>query len=825
MKFAHVAVSAAILLGLFAWIWSLGMKDDTQAREQSLRALDAFAIAESELHQDVLRARAGMLRNYDFLVSEDRAMRAALEHIPEHGRLAALVDQEGELVERFKSRNALLQNSLVYFELFSAQLVSRPGPLAQRVSGLTGAMLQLTLNTSPGVLTNVDTHLADVATLGFPAEDATVTASLLAHARMLRQVLPATDALLKSLFVLSSAAEQGRIREWILQQQRAAETRARRAHYALIATSLLLLALLVQLGKQLRARALSLRRRAAMEHLIAGISTRFINSRPHETDTHIEQALAELAQFIAADRAYFVVNDSQARLYRWCTPDNPFPPGWPPEGAMALTRKVRLNSEGVIEIRETDPGRCPAAKEALAAAAITSWLCVPSKGGEQLESLLAFDFVGSRSSAQPRELGLLRMALDAICNAVERRDLEQERARLEANLQHARRMESIGALASGIAHNFNNIVGAILGFAESAQLQVAATDRVSGSLSEIRRAGERARDLVDQILTFGRRRAVRRARISVHEWIDEARSLLEATLPAHIRLMVRETAPGVMVSGELTCLQQVILNVCNNAAQAMDAPGTIDIQIATRELEPGRGTGLPGLAAGQYVVISISDPGRGMDEATLEQVFEPFFTTRAEGNGLGLALVREVILEHGGTVRILSTPGVGTRVDIWLPCSSSAQSAAEREFHDALDRGGGQAVLVLEANRERLLRDEEILAALGYEPVGFTGVAEAEAALLADPTRCEAVLFCARSQDSAAALAWVTALRKRAPQLPVVLATSAPADFAAPALAAAGITEIIHQPLNSAELAGALGRCITGVRRALVQQSGQLSAP
>jgi DNA-binding NtrC family response regulator len=127
-------------------------------------------------------------------------------------------------------------------------------------------------------------------------------------------------------------------------------------------------------------------------------------------------------------------------------------------------------------------------------------------------------------------------------------------------------------------------------------------------------------------------------------------------------------------------------------------------------------------------------------------------------------------------------------------------------------------VLVLEANRERLLRHEEILAALGYEPVGFTGVAEAAAALLADPTRCDAALFCARSQDSTAVLTWVTALRKLAPQLPVVLATSAPADFAAPALAEAGVTAIIGQPLNSAELAGALGRCVTQRRASLHAQ-------
>jgi signal transduction histidine kinase len=821
VKLAHIAVSAVILLGVFAWIWSHDMKDDMQTSERALRALDAFAIAESELHRDLLSARAGMLRNYDFLVHEDRSMRAALEQIPEHGRLAALVDQEGELVERFKSRNALLQNSLAYFQLFSTRLVTHQGPLAQGVSGLTSAMLQLTLDTSPGVVTNVDAHLAELSALSLPAQDATLTESLLAHARLLREVLPATDSLLKSLFSLPSASEQQRIREQILERQRIDQTRARRARYALIATSLLLLALLAQVAMQLRARAQSLRRRAAMEHLIAGISTRFISSRPHETDTLIEQALTELAHFIAADRAYFLVSDGQARLCKWCGPNNPFPPRWP-EAALALAREVRVNSEGVIEVHQAGEAHRPAVKDALAAAAVTTWLCVPNKGGEQVEILLAFDYVGSHPSAQPRELGLLRMALDAICNAVERHGLEQDRERLEANLQHARRMETIGALASGIAHNFNNIVGAILGFAETAQPQVPATNRVAASLSEIRRAGERARDLVDQILTFGRRRAVRRTQISVREWIDEARSLLEATLPPHVRLLVRESSPGVMVYGELTSLQQVILNVCNNAAQAMDTPGTVEIRIATRELESSGATEPCGLAAGRYVVVSVTDPGRGMDEATLERVFEPFFTTRAEGNGLGLALVREVISEHGGTVRIRSTPGAGTRVDIWLPCGES-QSSTESEFPEAVDRGGGEAVLVLEANRERLLRHEEILAALGYEPVGFTGVTEAEAALLADPTRCDVALICARSQDSTAVLTWVAALRKQASQLPIVLATSAPADFAAPALAEAGVTAVIGQPLNSAELAGALGRCLTHRRASLQSQELSLS--
>src|SRR4029077_18586183 len=124
-----------------------------------------------------------------------------------------------------------------------------------------------------------------------------------------------------------------------------------------------------------------------------------------------------------------------------------------------------------------------------------SWLCFRRKGINRVQGVLGFDAVRAEATTRPRELGLLSMAFDAIANAVEREFLEQDRKRLEANLQQARRMETIGALTSGIAHNFNNITGAILGYTETAQAQVGPHGRVAGSLSEIRRAGERARDL------------------------------------------------------------------------------------------------------------------------------------------------------------------------------------------------------------------------------------------------------------------------------------------------------------------------------------------
>jgi len=430
--------------------------------------------------------------------------------------------------------------------------------------------------------------------------------------------------------------------------------------------------------------------------------------------------------------------------------------------------------------------------------------------------VLGFDAVLTEALADTCENGLLSMAVDAIANAVEREFLEQDRERLEVNLEQARHMETIGALASGIAHNFNNITGAILGYAETAQAQVGPHGRVAGSLTEIRRAGERARDLVDQILTFGRRTALRRSCIRIEALVAETKSLLEASLGPRISLVVRTMSQQTIVSGEAAQLQQVILNVCNNAAQAMDAAGTIQVEIHAREI----GRALPmdhgDLVPGHYAVISIIDPGRGMDEALLERIFEPFFTTRPEGNGLGLALVREIVLDHGGAVNVQSAPGAGTRFDVWLPSLSRDEPLSKYETPGSVRRGSGETVLVLEADRERLLGHEEILAALGYEPVGFTNSREAAAACRGElrnnwggPPRFDAALLCSHLHGAGAALEHAAILREAAPALPMILAVASAREFGAPALAKAGILEVIRQPLGSAELAGALARCLS----------------
>jgi signal transduction histidine kinase/CheY-like chemotaxis protein len=608
---------------------------------------------------------------------------------------------------------------------------------------------------------------------------------------------------LKALIAEASTREQDVVHSLILERQLAARTSAGRYRMFLYATSLMLLGALVYFGLQLRARANALRRRAAFEHAIAGISTRFINSQHYEIATHVESALERLAKCIGADRAYFVVAAEPVQIYRWSREGAEFPQSWP-EHALNLAARFDRGEDGIIHIPKVRPS--DDAMNPLVDAGLQGWLCIPNTCGKRAEAILGFDALRVGALTQWAEFALFRMAFDAIANAVSRIVLEQEKERLQASLQQARRMETIGAFASGIAHNFNNIVGAILGYTEIADARVRSGGQQAASLAEIRRAGERARELVDRILSFGRRGEGRRERICIKALVAETKSLLAASLPSHIGITVSETTELTVVSAEPAQLQQVILNVCNNAAQAMDKPGVIEIQIAVREVTAALRVGHTGIGPGRFTIVSIADPGRGMDEATLERIFEPFFTTRPDGNGLGLATVREIVQEHDGAVEVQSALGAGTRFDIWLTSVLSNEPISVQHAAGIAGRGAGETVLVVETDRGRLLRHEEILAALGYEPVGFTEPHEAALAHALE-ARFDVALVCHQS-GATSALDFAMALHDIAPNLPIILAAPSARDLDAPMLADSGISEVVHYPLTSAELAGAMLRCL-----------------
>ncbi len=350
---------------------------------------------------------------------------------------------------------------------------------------------------------------------------------------------------------------------------------------------------------------------------------RFIDAEPQDIGAHVELALAQMAECVGADRAYFLVcgpaaqnaavlnatdlnvsaqnvsaPNSGSQMRTWCRDGLSFSSDWP-DRVLALMARFKPTVGGIIHVPKARRLPRREDREAFTAIGLQGWACVSTLNADGADVILGFDAVRQPCRiTRSGELGLLPPALETIANAVRRQFLEHERGRLETRLQQARRMETVGALASGIAHNFNNIVGAILGYAEMAEAHIASDSRPARNLDEIRRAADRARDLVDQLLAFGRQRDIRRVPMSVDALVDEAQSLLRASLPPTIELTIGEVPDTAIVSGEPGQLQQVLLNLCNNAAQAMDGEGRIaietDMHVITRKRSLTPRGALPG---------------------------------------------------------------------------------------------------------------------------------------------------------------------------------------------------------------------------------------
>ena len=437
------------------------------------------------------------------------------------------------------------------------------------------------------------------------------------------------------------------------------------------------------------------------------------------------------------------------------------------------------------------------------AVGVRSWTCVSLIRSGRVRGIVGFDKFQPASSIM-LPLPVVRLARDVVANAIEREFLERDRSRLTTRLERARRMQMIGSLASGIAHNFNNIIGAILGYSEMIEPQLTPGSRPAQHIDEIRRAAERGRDLIDNILTFGRRRDARVRPVRVLLLFEEAASLLRASLPPNIELIIEDVPVDVAVSGEPAQLQQVILNLCTNAAQAIEGSGCIRVTAEHKHVTALLLLSHGELNPGHYVRLSVSDTGRGFDERVSRRLFEPFFTTRLAGTGLGLATAREIVSDHDGAMNVESKPEHGSRFEAWLPAATPDVTVAAGP--QVLALGRGETVLVVESEHERLLREEELLAALGYEPVGFELPADAFAACRSAPDRFD-IIVVSHASLSSGGLDLARAFHELAPEQPILLATAPMIDVSFDVLAKAGISEVLRRPLASTELAAALARC------------------
>jgi PAS domain S-box-containing protein len=300
-----------------------------------------------------------------------------------------------------------------------------------------------------------------------------------------------------------------------------------------------------------------------------------------------------------------------------------------------------------------------------------------------------------------------------------RKRAAEELDRLEAQLRHAQKMETVGTLAGGIAHDFNNILTPIIGYVELALGEPLPAD-TTADLGQVLAAATRAKDLARQILMFSRRGEMVFSTIDVGPIVKEALKLLRASLPATIEI-ASSIAPDVApVVGDPTQLHQVLMNLCTNAYHAMrDHGGVLDVRVDMVDVDTMTG----GSAADQRAVrFVVRDTGQGMNAATLERLFEPFFTTKpvGEGTGLGMSIVHGIIAQHGGTITVESAPGSGTTFEIHLPSAEQEVPVGEKVAAPIQARGEGR-ILVVDDDAVIVQLLGRVLSRAGYDVVQTTG--------------------------------------------------------------------------------------------------------
>ncbi|HLQ36672.1 MAG TPA: PAS domain S-box protein, partial [Planctomycetota bacterium] len=375
--------------------------------------------------------------------------------------------------------------------------------------------------------------------------------------------------------------------------------------------------------------------------------------------------------------------------------------------------------------------------------------------------------------------------------------------RLEEQFRKAQKMEAIGTLAGGIAHDFNNILAAITGFTSLARIAAAGNAEVQEYLEEIGRAGERAADLVQQIMAFSRQREHKRSPIQLRYAVAEALTLLRATIPATIEFRTDLPSDLPAVLADATQIHQVVMNLGTNAWHAMrDRPGRLEVRLEKLRVDEHLVEMHAGLHPGPYVRLSVSDTGHGMDQRTRERMFEPFFTTKApgEGTGLGLSVVHGIVQGHDGVITVYSEVGKGTAFQLYFP-AVAAEASAGTTIEATIPRGTGQRVLVVDDEEPLARLGKKMLEQLGYAAEVCTSAAEALAAVRADPDRF-ALIVTDDTMPMMTGTSLARQLLQLRPDLPIVLTSGYSARLTREQVLEAGIRDLLLKP-TTLQLLGA----------------------
>jgi PAS domain S-box-containing protein len=408
------------------------------------------------------------------------------------------------------------------------------------------------------------------------------------------------------------------------------------------------------------------------------------------------------------------------------------------------------------------------------------------------------------------EDGVLRL-VGATRDVTERKKAQDEWRALESHVREMQRLDSLGALAGGLAHDFNNVLSIVLGNTALAQAEIPENATVLRRLERIRAAAQHAAGLTDQMLTYSGNASVSLKPLDLSRLVDGVHDLLEASMARRSRLELRLDGP-TLVDGDETQIRQVVVNLVSNASEAMEGrPGTVWVR--TGALHADRSYladtfGPPELEAGDYAYVEVSDAGNGITEAERARIFEPFYTTKVSGRGLGLAAVLGIVQGHRGAIKVLSEPGRETTFRVLLPSSLHAEGPRSEEPVQHGDTARG-VVLVVDDDEPVLELAYEFLARAGFEVYSARG--GLEALRVVEEQAVDAVVLDAIMPDLQGEEV-LRRLRAARPRLPVILVTGFGDDATLRRFASAGVEAVLRKPYEAEALVDQVSLALASTR-------------
>jgi len=389
----------------------------------------------------------------------------------------------------------------------------------------------------------------------------------------------------------------------------------------------------------------------------------------------------------------------------------------------------------------------------------------------------------------------------------ERKLTEQEKQRTETQLRQAQKMEAIGSLAGGIAHDFNNILSVIIGNTELLEMSDVSSDAKDG-LHQIFGASQRAKQLVRQILAFSRQGDQKKLLMSLKPMVKETLDFLRASIPSTIKLEYYIKPDAGAVVADSTQMQQVLMNLCTNAAHAMEeGGGVLKIVLDNKTIAEKDARLDPEIEQGEYVKLTVSDTGHGIDPSVLDRIFDPYFTTKGpeKGTGLGLAVVHGIVKSHGGVIKVYSEVGKGTVFHILLPRVDEAVKKEKKTVQPLLT--GTERILLVDDEKPLADIYQRMLDMLGYQVETRTSPIEALEAVRTNPQKYDLIIT-DMTMPQMTGFNLAKRLMDIRPDLPVILCTGFSDQMTEEKARSVGILAFLLKPVLLNDMADTLRRVL-----------------